>query len=237
MRRYPFKNVVNLRDLGGYPISLGVYTEFGRILRSDAPCEISDEEKQFLLDMKVNTIIDLRSRDETLRNPCAFAGMAEFGYYNFNFSAGSTIWRTEDDIPVFYTDLADDKIMAQIMRTIANAPGGVLIHCAAGKDRTGVTAALLLLLTGVSKLDVLADYQISYTHLQDKIKGFMSGNPDMPAFAVKSNARSMAGFLEAFFAKHGTAEKYFSDYLELSVTEIGRLKKKLLPTADDSINA
>lgn len=234
MRRYPFKDVVNLRDLGGYPVSLGTYTKFGSILRSDAPINISVDEKQFLLDMKVTTVIDLRSPEETLRNPCAFESMEEFEYYNFHFSAGSTIWRIEEDIPVFYSAIADDIIMAQIMKVITDAPAGVLIHCAAGKDRTGVTAALLLLLAGVSLLDVLADYQVSYTYLQDKIRGFIKNTPDLPAFAIKSNARNMASFLDAFFDKYNTIDGYFRKYLKFSEAEIIKLRGKLFSTDDSS---
>lgn len=71
IRRLPLKNVKNMRDLGGYSTQSDKTTQFGRLLRSDAPTMLSENEIKYLLDFGVSAIIDMRSSEETAKRPCA----------------------------------------------------------------------------------------------------------------------------------------------------------------------
>jgi len=104
---------------------------------------------------------------------------------------------------------------------------GVLYHCTAGKDRTGVISAILLSLVGASQCDILADYQISYAYTIKLIRQLCKENPDFPAYIVEPRIEYMEKFLELFNEKYGSSEKYL---LEIGLTdlEIEKLKKKLL---------
>ena len=71
------------------------------------------------------------------------------------------------------------KSMAQVFHAIAAAPeGAVLFHCALGKDRTGIVAAMLLSLAEVDRLDIIADYQISNTYLQPMFRTMVEDGND-----------------------------------------------------------
>ena len=79
-----------------------------------------------------------------------------------------------DEVPLSYMEMADGTgQMAGALQAIAEAPQAVLFHCTAGKDRTGVVAALLLWLAGVSEEDILADYIVSGPYLQQMLRAKM----------------------------------------------------------------
>ena len=68
------------------------------------------------------------------------------------------------------------------MKVIANTDGGVIFHCTAGKDRTGIVAALMLLLAGVVEEDIMADYMTTYAYIYKGIRIMHEEDPDLPAF-------------------------------------------------------
>ena len=227
MRRIAIGGFRNLRDLGGYPYPAG-YTASLRYLRSDCPENLSQEELGQFQSWGITTIIDLRSEAEIARKPCAFAGVEGFQYHSIPL-AGGGLPDTEDDVAVFYYDMVEPpEKMKQVMKTIASAPDGVLFHCTAGKDRTGVTAALLLSLAGVGQQDILADYQVSYTYIKPLIDSMRVSSPDLPAFIGRSNPEYMEAFLTRFFQNYGSVEGYLTA-IGLSQEEIAALRKKLLP--------
>ena len=112
--------------------------------------------------------------------------------------------------------------MAKVMGIIARAPGGVYFHCRAGKDRTAVVAALLLLLAGVPDADLLADYMLSASYLEARWrtqKFFMS------EFLPQTS--HMRGFLELFRKEYGDVERYLLG-IGLTEEEVWGLKDRLV---------
>lgn len=228
MRRIPLRHMVNLRDLGGYPTQDGRVTQFGRYLRGDAPVRLSEDELQLLRDMRVTTIIDLRSDQEVRDVPGAFCGQAGFAYFHMPLYLGNQMPTCEADVPGMYFQMADEQTtVAAVMRRIAEAPGGVLYHCSAGKDRTGVISALLLGLAGVAQNDILADYQVSYTYLRPIIQNFMAEIADIPMYMLHSRMEYMEGFLQAFYEKYGSTMEYLRA-IGLSDAEIKVICDKLM---------
>lgn len=211
MRRYPFKHMLNVRDLGGYPLShsLERETKFGVFVRADVPVKIEDEEAAFLLERNISTVIDLRSVGELEEKPCAFASIRGFEYCFAPFWLGETLPKDAESVSALYFDMVDEKrSVAGVFKILANAPGGALFHCTAGKDRTGIIAALLLSACGVSKLDIIADYQVTYTYIQEMIRKLAAAYPDMSAWMGRSNPEFMEGFFRLFEAKYGSARDY-----------------------------
>ena len=83
MQRYNWENTLNARDLGLTPTTVGKYIKFQRFIRSDAPCKIKDNVKDFLVEKDIRTIIDLRNENIIKINPNAFEEDIRFTTYNF----------------------------------------------------------------------------------------------------------------------------------------------------------
>ena len=104
----------------------------------------------------------------------------------------------------------------------------MLFHCTAGKDRTGLFAALLLSLAGVSRADILADYQVSETYLADIIQRIRRVVPDLAPFAGASRSDYLDGCLDLLEEAYGSAEGYLRT-IGVTGAELNALLKKLLP--------
>jgi protein-tyrosine phosphatase len=163
---------VNLHDLGGIPIATGV-TASGRIFRSARPESMTDRGWSDARGAGVTTVVDLRNADERARHDTdpPLSGGALGGIRVVN----TPIEDQDDpefmricgpwlDHPNYYpTALAmyPDKFAAAF-RAIAVADGAVLVHCAGGRDRTGMIAAILLSLAGASPEAIGENYAAGF---------------------------------------------------------------------------
>ena len=158
----------NTRELGGYPAACGRKTRRHAFLRSDGLSGLTDKDVQMLLDYGVCCVVDLRSESETAAAPSRLADVPGVDYYSIPMldeaaSQGFTGGMPERMGDVYVKLLSGrGDAFARIIRIFAQHSGGtVLFNCTAGKDRTGVTAMLLLLLAGVPCEIVVADYSVS----------------------------------------------------------------------------
>ena len=221
-------STLNTRDLGGYPTSSGGHTHYLRFLRSDAPINVKDTETEFLVSNKITTVIDLRSLEETEAHPCYFFGKQGFDYHHCPLFGSGNIPTEENEVPKFYMDmLSNSDVIHKTMKIIADADGGVLYHCTAGKDRTGVISALLLSLVEVPLSDILADYQVSHTYIQPLMKMIRASMPSLPAWAGRSDPEYLESFLTEFFEKYQSVQAYLCN-IGLSDADIERIKSKLI---------
>jgi protein-tyrosine phosphatase len=228
IRRLPLENVKNMRDLGGYSTQSGKTTQFGRLFRSDAPTALSEKEVRILLDLGVCAAVDLRSGEETEKRPSALKEVAQITYFHCPMAIGNRTPKSKEEVPSLYWEIvADYPAMNLIMRIIANQTGAVIFHCTSGKDRTGIVSAILLLLTGVSRSDILADYQVSYTYVREDIRALLEREPERPPFTGLSDIEYMDKLLDRFEAVYGTAAHYLKE-IGLSRDEIHRLENKLI---------
>jgi protein-tyrosine phosphatase len=228
MRRFLLSSTLNTRDLGGYPIDYGKVTTYKSFLRSDVPTKVSDDDIELLASNNITTIVDLRSDAETKSKPCALKNYVNFDYYHCKLYGDGYLPESTAEVPISYFKIVDEqKTILNTMRIFAKAKGGVLFHCTAGKDRTGVISALLLLLAGVSKIDILADYQISRVYLDSMLQQFCESNKIVDINIVTPKIEYMEKFLNMFQNKYNSVEEYFSQ-ITLSSSEIMQLKKKLI---------
>ncbi|HZT45997.1 MAG TPA: tyrosine-protein phosphatase, partial [Gaiellaceae bacterium] len=175
---------LNVRDLGGLPTRDGGETRFGAIVRADSVRQLSPAGWHALADHGVRTVIDLRSDREVLDDPPADVRVSVL-HAPF-FKASEEEWEEIDAeldaasaaAPDGSTAKRDrylivlDRFRANVVaavRAVADAPpGGVVIHCAGGKDRTGLVSAFLLDLAGVDAETIAADYALSEERLQPR---------------------------------------------------------------------
>ena len=167
----------NTRELGGYPAACGRKTRRHAFLRSDGLSGLTDKDVQMLLDYGVCCVVDLRSESETAAAPSRLADVPGVDYYSIPMldeaaSQGFTGGMPERMGDVYVKLLSGrGDAFARIIRIFAQHSGGtVLFNCTAGKDRTGVTAMLLLLLAGVPCEIVVADYSVSEANMRDIFK-------------------------------------------------------------------
>jgi hypothetical protein len=165
---------VNLRDLGGIPIEGGILRE-GLALRADDLTVITDGDARALVANGLSTVIDLRTNDEaavTGRGPLAGYPVA---YHHLPLMESISAGMPDGDAPVIdhaamgalYVRMVETAApqLATALGIIALAPGATAFHCAAGRDRTGVLAASLLLALGAADEDIVADYARTGTNM------------------------------------------------------------------------
>lgn len=228
MHRSLLSNTFNTRDLGGYPIDCKKATTYKMFLRSDVPLQISDDDRKLLLSNNITTIVDLRNDNEAQSKPCALRCDANFQYYHCKIYGDGCLPVNAEAVPDSYFEMIDEqKSVLNIMKVFINADSGVLYHCTAGKDRTGVISALLLLLAGVCKTDILTDYEISQVYLSSMIQQLCKNNKDLNVHIITPKLEYMEKFLKMFKQKYHSTEKYFSQ-IGLSDNEILHLKSKLI---------
>ncbi|MEU8513312.1 tyrosine-protein phosphatase [Kitasatospora sp. NPDC048722] len=157
---------LNVRDLGGLPTASGRPTARGAIVRADNLDRLTAEGWDALLDHGVRTVVDLRDAEEhrpLLPRPEG----VELVRVPLDELAGPAWWETYgrlDGTPLALRPYLDHcpHAAAELVTTVAGArPGGVVVHCGAGRDRTGLAALLLLALAGVRPAAIAEDYLLS----------------------------------------------------------------------------
>lgn len=168
---------VNLRDMGWLPVAGGV-TRAGVLLRSDDVSVMPADFARQMVDDGVRQVIDLRSPEEALltgRGPLTVPGV---NYHHLPLTASvampEDIGRelmsasaTPEHVGAWYANLVESQArqLAVGVTLVAMTEGATVFHCAAGKDRTGVFAAVVLSALGASAETISADYAVTATRL------------------------------------------------------------------------
>jgi len=160
----------NLRDTGGYRTLDGRTTRWRTFLRSDSLHRVPPMAQTTLLNYGVRTVIDLRRSDERHVAPNVFANSSDVVYHHVSLLVDSLPERkvAPRSLPDVYRMILEQR-QEQLRQTLATlaAPGGfpAIVHCTAGKDRTGLIVALLLGLIGVPAATIIEDYALSSQYL------------------------------------------------------------------------
>lgn len=172
----------NVRDLGGLATAGGGWTRPGAFVRADSVGRLTEEGRAALEAYGIRTIIDLRFGVEVRDDPSPFADHATIVSHNLPLNPNdvavvrSLAAQRDSAMPYAATVNAaylatHQPQIAAIMRAIARAPeGGVLFHCHAGRDRTGLIAALLLAIAGVPAAAITEDYAISFATVAETME-------------------------------------------------------------------
>ena len=227
----------NTRDLGGYKKNDGQITCEGQLLRSDGLQNLSDEDIERLYLYGVRVIIDMRSVGEISQSKCAMKDYKDVKYYHIplldHIHSESDGLDFPPSLSEMYIDLYENskKNISEVLRVILNNPDScVLYNCMAGKDRTGIISALMLMLSGVEDDDVIADYSATEDYLIDFIvnrKKFLSNHKiNIPEYLFMAPANEMELTIKWLYENYNTIYEYLLS-LGLSEQEIKTLKSKL----------
>lgn len=242
-RILPVPGATNMRDLGGYQTASGQTTRWRRLLRGDSPHRMQPAGDQALRDVGLRSVIDLRSHAELSEEPNPFAALADIDYlvrpvFDDLAPTMQVIKQREpgDLLLDFYISALSGNAPAirAVLGAVAAAPeGAVLFHCTAGKDRTGIIAALLLANAGVSRGDIVADYALTgpriaplVQHLLERTRAH-GGDTEIHARFLRCDPPTMSATLDHLEARHGSVPGYLRD-IGLDPAEVEALRDRLL---------
>jgi len=218
----------NIRDLGGLPVSNGSRTRFHRLLRSGTLQDLTTGDVTHLTEvLGIRTVVDLRLDDEAEREGSALSGIPAVRYLSLPLSGTGNIRSdivadaTEMDIVAHYVALLEGGAASIVtaMRVFTGEPNlPAIFHCAAGKDRTGVLAAVVLDAVGVSGEAIVADYalteqrmrQISARLLRRETYRQMRALSRAVKGAATADEDSMAAFLGELHGRYGGGAGYLA---------------------------
>ena len=182
-RRLDWPDCRNTRDLGGLPCAGGV-TRSGVIIRSDNVSSLNPEGIQAMWEYGVKAVVDLRSEGEIAKHPNLFAPV-DYGPLYLHVPVIDDAFADElGQVPSMldrYRLILDrrQKALGAAVKTIARVDGPLVFHCFAGKDRTGLVAALLLSIAGVDREAIAADYAETDIHMAPRYEEWIAAaTPD-----------------------------------------------------------
>jgi len=217
--------LLNVRDLGGHQTEDGGETRFGEIVRADTVRRLSDEGWRALLDYGIRTIVDLRTDEERQADPPAeipvnvvhvpfleddaevFEEVEEAASRAADYTAATR------DVYLIFLERFRPNVAAAITAIVDAPEGGVVVHCMGGKDRTGLTTALLLRISGVPIDEIAADYALSEERLRPRHDAWIA---EAETEAERERLRriaatpyaSMVGVLMELERRYGNVEAY-----------------------------
>lgn len=236
-RRLTLDSCYNVRDVGGYATEDGRVTRWRALLRSDSLHRLTSASQEALIAYPIRTIVDLRRAREVQENPYEFSQVDQIT--RLHMSLQDEEGRAEElhDLGAYYRFILDNcqGQLYAIFKTLSDTQAfPVLVHCAVGKDRTGLIVALLLGLVNVPAATIAEDYALSGDYLAPlfeelRLKAVEAGR-DLARFEplLQAQAETMLQTLEYLDTKYGGVKNYLSqigltpaqlDYLATSMAE------------------
>ncbi len=253
---------VNFRDLGGYLTADGRMVRWEVLYRSGTPAGLTSKDMAELARRGIRSVCDFRSTEERASEPSPFAALAQQPGSNVAYFARDYAISMGDLGAVLGApDASAEKSRAAMIAAYAQMPGQqrdnfaemfrllaegrtpLAFNCSAGKDRTGIAAALILTALGVPRETVLADYALS-DKLVDYRKQLNEGAAKSPAYAMlarlpyevveplmKSDPAYLSAALAAIEQQHGSVEAYLEQELGVTAAMHARIRDTLTQPA------
>jgi protein-tyrosine phosphatase len=242
-RRIDLLGPVNFRDLGGYPTADGRTTRWGRVYRSDSLHRLDPADGPRLADLGIATAIDFRANDELERIGIGPLGDLEVRHVHLATIDRALHGREMPDVSqmrtaaeIYFTMLETGApSYAEALRELAE-PGALpaVFFCMAGKDRTGVFAAMLLGLLGVADEDIVADYALTAEVIEEiherhrrEVPGIDEQWSRLPADIAGAVPKTMEGLLAAIHDRFGSWADY-AGTIGVPATTLDALRTELL---------
>lgn len=229
----------NARDLGGFPTRDGRTTRWRSVVRADNLCRLTHHGRAELARYGVRTAIDLRSTKELIleHDPFSRPELAEVAYLNLS-QASDAFWKAwshelsghEADMLTLETCREN---LAAMFAAIAAAPaGGVVVYCHAGKERTGLAAALLLALARVDVGTIASEHALSDAYLAPLYAAWLAPYADKPdqerlVRQLRTDPDQMRLTLTALDDLHGGIERYLLES-GLEQADIDAVRERLI---------
>lgn len=246
----------NFRDMGGYATASGRKVRWGRLYRSGVMAHLSDEAASHVIDLGVRVVCDLRSSREREREAVRWlppgVEYLHWDYDGARVSFAGLVGRGEIDargtreamLRLYRALPAQFELpYAALFARIAQGEVPLIFNCSAGKDRTGVGAALVLTALEVPWETVLEDFaltdqvvdleQIYATQqtslgLQERVGRIASLPPDVRAPLMSADPAYLQASFDAIRAEHGSVLHYLESRLGVTPGELERIRAQLL---------
>lgn len=259
-RLIPIDGVINFRDLGGYKARYGQHVRWGRVFRSAQLDRLSEQGIQDLAALDIKVVIDLRFGDETSRYPTITAAVPNAEILAWQDEAQGDTQSQSDAIKRAWRDSLETKdpkqvreamrvnypkklyshqaIYRQMLLRLAKGQTPLMFHCAAGKDRTGVAAALILSLLGVDDEQIVEDYlitqEVSHLLVDAWHAGGATGAEDYKDFQ-NSLARYPQTLVQPVFDADETYIRTLLEYVNSTYQSFERYAKQVLEIDDETL--
>ena len=243
-REVKLQGAINFRDLGGYETKDGRHVKWGKIYRSAALNNLTAGDLQKLQGLSLSVIADFRGPYEVKVAPDRLpssatrislpAGSENIGDSNYMRNMVRQMMKSDSGLIAFYSDLTPfharyEPVFEELLTL--NKDSALLFHCTAGKDRTGIAAALILYALGVDEQTILGDYAATnyYRNAENKraIAGMMKTYGLSEPVAMNMMA-AREDYLKATFAairnKYGTVDNYLEKEMGLDKEKLSRLR-------------
>ena len=232
--RLPLKGSYNTRDLGRYPTYDGNVTRFNQFLRSDEVGYLDKEYIEFLKKYGVKTVIDLRTENELEQIPNPFEDEPLIQFHHISLLSQSMIQEMTENFNTVSMDVnyvntleKEKRSIAKVLKVIHDSEEGcVLLHCSAGKDRTGLIAMLLLGIAGVDYQDIITNYEPSFANISHNPRVKKMNMRDVPPMML-SNYTFMQKTLKHIDYKYGSIKDYVKS-LGFIHSEINQIRNRLI---------
>jgi protein-tyrosine phosphatase len=233
---------VNFRDLGGYRTADGRVTKWQVLYRAGSPAGLTSKDMDVLAKRGIRTVCDLRASDERTAEPSPFANRSDVAYWTRDYAAeagdlmavlgapDASAAKSRAAMVDLYRELPEEHAASyrQMFAYLAEGKVPLAFNCSAGKDRTGVAAALVLTFLGVPRETVVADYALSDDLVDYMAKIEKEGDDQGPYAALARLPREVVApllasdpayieaALQAMEAKHGSVDEFITRELGVS---------------------
>jgi protein-tyrosine phosphatase len=231
-RELTWDGCLNVRDLGGHRTEDGGETRYGSIVRADSVRQLTDAGWEALLGHGVRTVVDLRGDHERQEDPPAEVPVEVLhvpfmeadenewkeieGRLDAVVEAAPDVTTATRDVYLVFLEHFKENVAAAVQAVARAQEGGIVVHCAGGKDRTGLLTAFLLHLAGVDTEQIAADYALSEERLRPRHEEWFAAaenEEDLERLKriAQTPAESMVGVFEELERRHGSVEGFLRD--------------------------
>lgn len=235
-RWVPLEGAYNVRDVGGLPTMDSHHVRTGRIFRGDSLDGCTAADVAVLNVLGIRHLIDLRNKDRGNRplGPHVGRTFLPVAQDLRSLSAVANDSHGGGLISLYLESLDEGRMhIGRVLTTIAdNCHKALAFHCTAGKDRTGIVTALLLLLLGVAEDLVVEDYALTDDRIgpiHDQLRGSNYGVELVQPEMFRARPETMRATLDGLRERFGTAENW-ATHSGLSAANVARLRAELLVT-------
>ena len=249
-RRLPLAKTYNFRDIGGYRTNDNRRMRWGLVFRSAHLAELTDGDHELLRRINIKLVCDFRTVEETEAQPDRLPADGSMAYLHMPIAhgkfdpaeavarirKGDISWLTDDFMTNNYLKQIDDfadlwKRFFERLMDSRNRP--LAFHCTAGKDRTGVCAALILLAAGVPESTVIADHALSNTYnapvirrIEKEIRKFGINPDDMRSY-LSAPREAMEAVIKHLREDYGSAKNYLVDKAGINRRDLQELIQEI----------
>ncbi len=247
-RKLSMHGTPNFRDFGGYSTTAGQQVKWGYLFRSGQLASLSEEDVDLLDSLALDLVFDFRREDEQQSEPSKLPQSSLPRVMSMPITPGSNAAFFEqadtdrEAMFEFMVDINRDFAEAQtatysrmFSEILEVGSARFLVHCAAGKDRTGFAAAMILLALGVSRKTVMQDYMLTaeyfsphleIDHLRAKYEMELEAEAILPMLEVHEDY--LAAALASIDSRYSCVETYLEEELGVGASEREELRGRYL---------